>query len=914
MSCRYSLFGYKHLCLSGIITMLVGCALVWAGEQETEWFTQKPEIAPSEVRAARQPIASTDSEAQTNDSDDSSGLPATKRELFQVLPGFQVELLYTVPKETQGSWISMTFDDRGRVLASSEGDKGLYRIVPPPIGSDQETRVEKLQADVTTAHGLLYAFNSLYVTVNARDRSGLYRLRDTNGDDAFDEAILLKPIHGYGEHGPHAVRLSPDGTSLYLVCGNHTNLPNSFFHASRVPSNWDEGLLLPRQWDAGGHARGRMAPGGWICRTDPNGNRWDVISVGYRNVYDMDFNADGELCVYDADMEWDMGAPWYRPTRVNHATSGSEFGWRSGTGKWPTYYVDSLPQVVDIGSGSPVGVTFGYGARFPEKYQRALYLLDWTFGTIHAVHLTPQGASYVGEREEFLARAALPLTDAAVGPDGALYFTVGGRGTQSALYRVTHVGDDPVAPADARDDTMADYRQLRRMLEAYHRPAPQVSTAVDFVWPQLGHVDRHIRYAARTALEHQPVEHWAERALQDRNPQSRITALVALARQGDASLQPRLLDALRQLDFSALTEAQQLEALRVYALTFIRLGEPDRQTAQRVWSRLDAFYPAPSDALNAELSRLLVYLNSPTVIDKTLALLTTSSETSERETQQHDLQLLARNEGFGNPIAQMVANPPPQQAIHYAFLLRNLRYGWTLEQRQTYFHWLDEVRNHSGGRSYQGFIDNIREEALENVSDDERKLLESEVVDPAPINQAGLPMPTGPGRTWTVDDVIRLTEDGLAGRDFELGRRAYAAAKCVVCHRFAGQGGNTGPDLTNVAGRFSVRDLADAIIHSSRIVSDQYRAMLIHTESGKTIQGRIVNEDDEQLTVATDAYNGRQLEIIAKTDVEQMFPSKVSLMPDGLLNTLNDQEVLDLVAFLMSRGDANDLTFVRAKS
>ena len=121
--------------------------------------------------------------------------------------------------------------------------------------------------------------------------------------------------------------------------------------------------------------RGILAPGGWIAKTDPDGKNWEIVSVGYRNAYDIAFNADGELFAYDADMEWDMGMPWYRPTRVLHATSGSEFGWRSGTGKWPAYYVDSLPPMLDIGPGSPVGVEFGYGAKFPAKYQKALYLL-----------------------------------------------------------------------------------------------------------------------------------------------------------------------------------------------------------------------------------------------------------------------------------------------------------------------------------------------------------------------------------------------------------------------------------------------------------------------------------------------------------------------------------------------------------
>src|SRR5262249_44026206 len=146
--------------------------------------------------------------------------------------------------------------------------------------------------------------------------------------------------------------------------------------------NWLEDQLLPRMWDANGHAVGVLAPGGWVVKTDPDGKTWEVLTTGYRNAYDMAVNAEGELFVYDADMEWDMGMPWYRPTRVSHSPSGSELGWRSGSGKWPAYYPDSLPAMIDIGPGSPVGVTFGYEAKFPAKYQKALYILDWTFGTI----------------------------------------------------------------------------------------------------------------------------------------------------------------------------------------------------------------------------------------------------------------------------------------------------------------------------------------------------------------------------------------------------------------------------------------------------------------------------------------------------------------------------------------------------
>lgn len=835
------------------------------------------------------------------------GLPEAPRNVFNVLPGFQVELLYTVPKETQGSWVSITFDDKGRIIASDQGKEGLYRITPSPIGSDQPTKVEKLDVEITAAQGMLYAFDRLYLSVNGGPGSGFYVARDTDGDDQFDQVEKLKPFKGGGEHGPHAIRLSPDGKSLYVVCGNHTDPPENF-DASRIPKNWGEDLLLPRQWDARGHARGRLAPGGWVAVTDPEGKTWEMFSIGYRNSYDMDFNADGELFVYDADMEWDFGTPWYRPTRVVHAPSGSEFGWRSGTGKWPPYYVDSLPQMIDIGPGSPTGVTFGYGAQFPAKYQKALYILDWTFGTMYAVHTEPQGASYAATKEEFVSRTPLPLTDAAVGPDGALYFTVGGRGTQSELYRVTYVGKESTAPVDARDEKLAELRELRHKLERYHQRTALRgdgdAPAIDFIWKHVSHPDRHIRYAARVALEHQDAGLWQKRALAEKDPQALITAMVALARQGDKSLQPQALEALERLDFARLTKAQQLELLRVYSLLFIRMGEPDQETAARLARRLDPFYPAQSDELNRELCTLLAYLKSPTVIAKTLELMEKESKPEPAEIAE----LLARNPGYGNTIAQMLANQPEIDKIHYAFALRTVKDGWTLEQRRQYLKWFESALKRSGGMSYEGFIHNIRKEAIATLGEDEIKALGPLAMLPPP-KAAELPKPKGPGRKWTLEELTALTANGLKGRNFENGKRAFAAARCVVCHRFNGSGGATGPDLTSVAGRFSFRDLCESLVDPSKVASDQYRASVVVTNEGQVITGRVVSEQDGKVTILTDPEDGTKYAEVSKADIETITPSKTSLMPSDLLNSLNKDEVLDMLAYLMSRGDPQDRMF-----
>lgn len=863
------------------------------------------------------------------------------RGLFNVLPGFQVEKLFTVPQEKLGSWVCITVDDRGRIIASEQGasndnerklrgatvTQGLCRITPSPIGSKEPTKVEHLTVNMTGAQGLLFANGSLYVSVNGGPGSGLYRLRDTDNDDQFDEVVKLREFRGGGEHGPHALRLAPDGKSIYVVCGNHTlppfdrktnappqtmggirteqlhaTLPAGF--TSRIPPNWDEDLLLPRQWDSNGHAAGIVAPGGWVAKTDFDGKTWEMISVGYRNEYDFALNADGEMFVYDADMEWDIGSPWYRPTRVVHATSGSEFGWRSGTGKWPPHYVDSLPQLVDVGPGSPVGVEFGYGTKFPAKYQKALYICDWTFATMYAIHMEPSGSSYTATKEEFVSRTPLPLTDVVVGRDGALYFTIGGRGAQSELFRITYVGKESTQSVDLKDTKDADVRALRHKIEGYHVTGKESPEAVSFLVPNLGHTDRHIRYAARIALEKLPVAIWQDQVLASPDAETVITGCVGLARQANADLKPKLLAALGKLDYAKLTEFQQLELIRAYQLVLVRLGLPDEATRTPLGAKFDALFPGASEWHTRELGILMVALSSPNCANKLVPYLTRDRVA----TQNVSDALLARNRGYGGSISSMLANQPDQLQYHLAFSLRNLKSGWTPEQRKIYFSWFGKARTWSGGNSYQKFLTNMSDDAFNNASDTERLAVEALGLRKAYVAPP-LPTPKGPGREYTTDEILKLAADKLKGRNFQNGQKMFAAARCVVCHRYGGDGGSTGPDLTQLAGRFNLKDLTDSIVDPSKVISDQYKASIVSTNDGKSHTGRIVNDSKDSITMVVDAENASKVVEIKKSDIDETVASKVSLMPKDLLKTLNEDEVLDLLAYLLSRGNAQDALF-----
>lgn len=849
-----------------------------------------------------------------------------KPDAFSTLPGFQVERIYFVPKEKYGSWVSLTVDPKGRLVASDQEAKGLFRITPGKPGTDEPAKVERLnitykqvrrkpkstnpndvetvELPFTAAQGLLFAFDSLYVSVNGGGPgSGLYRIPYDVASDTFGEVKKLKEIRGGGEHGPHALRLTPDGKSILLVSGNHTLPPENFQH-SRVPKNWAEDHLLPRQWDANGHARGILAPGGWVAKTDPDGKTWEIWTTGYRNTYDFALNADGEMFCYDSDMEWDMGAPWYRPTRVTHATSGSEFGWRSGTGKWPAYYIDSLPPMLDIGPGSPVGVEFGYGTKFPAKYQKALYILDWTFGTIYALHLEPSGTTYRATKEEFVGRSPLPLTDATVGPDGALYFTTGGRGTQSELFRVTYVGSEPTDKVEYKDPRNAKERELRHQLEAFHQKADDPAKAVEFALPNLRHEDRFIRYAARVALEHQPAKLWQDRVLAETNPDALLTGAVGLAHQGDTSLQPRLLEALGRLDFARLPERQQLDLIRVYDLAFTRTGEPDKVTAAKLASMFDPYYPHKSDFVTRELCQLLVYLKSPTVLAKTADLL---RKPSVHTPQLGMADVIARNKGYGGAIQKMLDNAPDQQKVALLYYVRNAKEGWTMDQRKAFFGAIAEARAWSGGNSYLGFLNNIEKEAYDNAPELDRLAIEAAGLR-KPFKPKELPRPAGPGKDYTMDDLLGM-EKKLTARNFANGQKMFAAARCVVCHRFYGDGGATGPDLTQSAGRFSYKDMAESIIDPSKVVSDQYRASVVFTTDGKTYTGKVVGDTKAGVTILTDPEDSTKVVEVKRADIDEVKPSAVSLMPKDLLKPLNEDEVMDLMAYLLSRGDPNHQMF-----
>ena len=760
--------------------------------------------------------------------------------------------------------------------------------------------ITKIDTKAIGCHGLLFAHGALYACTSEKGKGDIWRLRDVKGDGTYAEQTLIRSLKGSGEHGPHQLVLDRDG-SILVVGGNHTKLPDDEKPGAPV-KRYDEDDLLKKFEDANGHASGIKAVGGWIARMDKDGKDWVRVTASFRNPYDCSIAPDGDIFTYDSDMEWDMGAPWYRPTRIYLCTPGGELGWRSGASNNTLATLDMQPALVDVGPGSPTGTAMGTGAKFPAAYQRTFYACDWTFATLYAIHLTPEGGGWKARKEVFAAGRPFSVTDVVIRPqDGHMYVTIGGRGGQSALYRITYQGTESTAPAAWFPATPE--QKLRRELEALRDVAPS-SAALAKAWPLMGHPDLWVRFAARIAVEHQPVAAWRAQVKPDANIDLALNAAVALARCGTKDDLAAIVAAAEAAAKSKDLRQQQ-DRQRIFQVAFSRHGRPDDATAGRLGKDAAVRLPSGNDAYDRQLAQLAIFLGEPSAPARVLQAMKVAQA---GPAVIADPEILARHPGYARDATAAMAVTPSSTRIGLAVYLCRATVGWTPNLRKEFFGFLDELSLAQGGNSLKGFVRNIRKEAVAMVPAAERAAFEANtpVVKPTPI-----PAAQGPGRLWTHAEALKAWENGKATGtlDFANGQKMFAAALCSQCHRMGGAGGAQGPDLTGLGVRTAAADMLTSLIQPSAVVSDQYaNSEISRVDGGKTI-GRILNEEGDKLQLAVSAFDPSIQISVNRSDILAIDRSTVSPMPAGLLNSLNEQEVVNLMAYLLSGGNAQDKVY-----
>jgi putative heme-binding domain-containing protein len=805
---------------------------------------------------------------------------ATGPDSIRTADGFRVERLRSAA-EGEDSWISLSIDPSGRIFLGLDtaGIAVLEPVATPdPAAAEPSISFRRLDGtdDLRHCRGILAADSGLYVV--ATDSQQLVRLRDSNGDGEFEQRQLLAELpyaSRYG-HGMNQIVLGPEG-DLYLVVGNDVQRPAAPSSTSPYRSPRED-WLLPSPHDIGQDDRV-----GFIVRFDPETSgvadgTWEVLAGGFRNPFDLAFNGDGECFTWDADMEWDAGLPWYRPTRLNHVVAGGEYGWRWGSGKWPVFFADSLPSTLDTGFASPTGMIFGYDTDWPARYREALFMADWQHGRMLLVDLVPEGASYTATAEVFLEGSPLNICDMAVGPDRAMYFITGGRGSQSGLYRVTWTGgvEPPSPPAvdPAIAEAAAAARATRHRLELLQRtPDP---AARNFITAQLGSPDRWLRAAARTALERQPLDSWQTLPANLRDPQARRTAALALARVGSTDMRATVVAAALADDWPSLSAEALSETLRILQLSILRQGMPDAVAEQELRERLAAIDPEASFAVAWLAGELLVKLESQQAIPWLLRALQAAATQEEQ--------------------------------VQHAKTLARVSDGWTSETAAQVVAWLDRARGMPGGR--------LVETAWQQLHDDFQQIWPAEVLAAQAAAWAALDRdwsdqrvqaePPRPFvRDWTVDDLMAdgaVDEPSLAHRDPAAGMQTLTTAGCLACHRYGDRGTHTGPELTHVGRRYDPRALLESMLEPSRQIDPKYALTTLLLDDGTVVTGRAVGVNSRELTIETDPLTG-ETAVVDRSRIEQSLPTTRSPMPEGLLDSFTAGEILDLLALLRQSGD-----------
>jgi putative membrane-bound dehydrogenase-like protein len=356
---------------------------------------------------------------------------------------------------------SMTIDAAGNVVVAGTGY--VKTLLDTDGDGKADTATTFADGPKSGSQGMFFLGRDLLCTGDG----ALLRYRDANGDGKADGPPdrFLEFSTG-DEHDVHSIQRGPDGW-WYLNAGNTAGITDKYATEPTSPV--------------------KQPQAGVVFRLKPDLTGGEIVAHGFRNAYDFAFHSLGDIFTFDSDGERDISLPWYRPTRVFQAVPGSHAGWVTRSWKQPDYFIDMPPVMAEFGRGSPTGVVSYRHRQFPEKYGDSLFVLDWTYGRVLNVQLKKHGAAFAATSETFMTgvgQFGFAPTDAAVGPDGSLYVSIGGRGTRGGVYRIRHVSVDPTPASKVSDwpgDTTTTEAQVTACLDA---PQP-LSSWSRAIWEPL---------------------------------------------------------------------------------------------------------------------------------------------------------------------------------------------------------------------------------------------------------------------------------------------------------------------------------------------------------------------------------------------------------------------------------------------
>jgi putative heme-binding domain-containing protein len=812
---------------------------------------------------------------------------------------------------------TVAVDSEGSVIASGPGYIRRLRDSDGDGRFDQFTTI--VDGPSHGAHGLCFDDGSLFYVGD----NGVWQVGHADqAASSFPSPRRVLEIKTGGEHDAHALRKGPDGF-WYLIAGNNTKGMFELQNSDRavVPN--------PRA--------------GAIWRISPDWSVREVWAHGFRNAFDFDFAPDHAIDTFDSDGERDVSLPWYRPTRVYRVRQGDDAGWLSRSWKRPNS--DPLmPQVLaELGRGSPTGVLRYRHRRLPKRFHNGVFVLDWTFGKI--VCVDDQGDTEIVA--EASGTTGFAVTDIDALPDGSLVVSVGGRRSRGGLYLIDAAeppaGRQSVEPATTVQEMWPEQRPARaatvttdsiRQLRNRREPVidQQAAThAVEILRETLreGGADREQMIAAmalfvesagglgpadpkdawgkqqaaavfdgyrsqlRPKLSAETIRVASEALLRIIRTESDDDGLVDEAIRTLAVIQPESQQVFAAVAADIDRVGSPIAKLhRLIALARIPVARSDEMTQQVVMAMLEIPVLVHESNLKIDrnwtprLGELFVALEhrdsllpSRLVADPGFGhpahlTWTERMDPENLERARHKWVSEARGAEIDPAIARFVAlgdDAVPRPVIH--------RWLESAETRSAA--WL-AISRHPNAAD----VETLRRAAL-SVDKVVREAAERALM------RLGAEIPPRQSNSATTQQWMKKMETliTLAGNP-AVGTELFVRRQCAVCHSGAKA---LGPPLEGINKRFSLQDLFRATVDPSHTISDRYRAKQVLTTDDHVVVGMTIYENVDGVTLLTaDAKTVR----INADSIAAIKEMATSLMPEGLLDGLSDQQVADLMAYM----------------
>jgi hypothetical protein len=639
--------------------------------------------------------------------------------------------------------------------------------------------------------------------------------------------------------------------------------------------------------------------GGKVFRCRPDGTKLVQVATGFWNPFHLCFDVHGRLFAVDNDPD---SRP---PCRLMHVIQGGDYGYKFRNGRkglhpftaWNGELPGTLPMVCGTGE-APSGILAYEHDAFPADYRGTLIGTSWGDHILQRFKLEPKGASFTS-KPETIVKGGDQFRPVGIGlaPDGSLFvsdwvdrsYQLHGKGR---LWRVRAKtpGTSPVktnSPPDSGELRLVD--ALRKSPEKVDpellkSPDPFVVTAAiealvrsegaPGLLKRAGHPDPKIRMGVLLALRRTSDTSAVSTFLEDGDVAIRRAAIqwVGEAKLGD-------LAAAMEKSASRLPVTKEIFEAYLASTDFLAGRTPaqvDQLGSEVLIARVfdDANEPAALRALALRMLRR----DHPSVAVAKLEPLLDGDPSLRLEALR---SIAVRPDDAAQAILRRVAGDPALRFDAVSGLAHSA--ATSEETRKALIGQLEGPASTEAIRSLSGAVDRPEvKEALERKGGELVAILMGRPAGQPPSVEGWRKVAAEPG-------------------DRAAGERLFFHAKgpqCFVCHRVNGRGGSVGPDLSTIGNVLNREKLAESILDPGREVAPMFVHWKVRTVKGDVVDGRVLDEDPSPsgYVVLIDAQ-GKQTKV-ANAQIDERQASKLSIMPEKLVEKLTRQDFRDLIEYL----------------